>query len=393
MKRKTGATRNNSWLSKLGIDSIQTIWDSSEAGRAVPFNRAIQAAAIAMATGYLIGNTTPQIHFDDLRLASTAPPSVAHVMIDGQQSQVDPMTLLVAADSSPNYVITQEVALNEQFRSLLKTELQKVIDAAMTSGHWDYGLSTRVVSLQNSARPIERQAANAVIRFIVENQLTAFPEIPHPDYYLNTHAAQIESNRQTFALVDAALQATRDHKGPLSNVEIIQLLNMADLPGNRIAALHAVLAGADADAVPLDGSLLLRDMQAQEELRVSLLYHAGDYLANEQYLHDADLAFQRVADQFNPAFEPRESGATRDSHAADLELMKQFANNPPTSVIESRLALSASDGIAGRGVLAEDLGIDDPAAGPKPAERTHQSAVFADAEWHQERNADFRISM
>ncbi|WP_455233480.1 hypothetical protein [Geopseudomonas aromaticivorans] len=394
MKRKTGATRNSSWLKKLGIDSIQTIWDNSEAGRVVPFNRAIQTAAIAMATGYLIGSATSQVSYDEMRLAATSPPSVAHVLIDGQQSHVNPMTLLVAADTSPNYVNTQEVVLNKQFRSLLKSELQKVIDAAMTSGHWDYGLSTRVAGLQNSELAIDRQAANAIVRFIAEHQMTAYPEIPHPDYYLNTRAAEIESSRQAFALVDTALQVSRDHKGPLSNVEIIQQLNMAGLPGNRIAALHAVLVGsADPSNVPLDGSLLIRDMQAQEELRASLLYHAGDYLGNDQYIYDADLAFQRVVDQFNPAFEPRESGVSTETRAKDLEVMAQFANEPPTSIIEARLTLSAGDGITGRGALADDLGIDDPGASPKPVERTHQSAILADAEWQSERNADFRISM
>jgi len=387
---KRGSNKKfGSILKRLGAEKFESFWHGQTS-----MNRAVQATFLALTVGYVVGGAEqPSVPFDKLALASAQPAMLNQVSIGQQNSLVDPMVMLLQKDASQVYVPTKGVQLNQQFRNKLQLELEKTLYSAERTGHWDHALATRVSRLQNSETLLDRQVANAVIRFIAEHQMVRFADIPQPAYYINANISQLESSRQAFTLVDAAIQATAKSKDRLTPLSIIQTLNEAGLPGNRIAALHAVQAEQGLQGrAQMDGSLLVRDVREQENLRISILRLAGEYLHDPSLSNQAGAQGVEMMKRFEGPTKWRDIDVPYYVAETDRLAMANYDNQPPTSIVLSRIELSHADGIAGRGVLLEDLGIDDPTPGLMPDNRIQRAALTVDLDWSQEDQAEFRVS-
>lgn len=347
--------RKKSILAQLGVKSLQTISHGD-----VSIAKSIQACALSaiLAAGltHIGQKDTP-----DYASAMSAPGQTVYV--DAASGTAAPITLaLDTRTGEVGYIAGSAFRLEEDFRRDLEHEISAVISQAEIAGSWDLYIGSRLTMLMNSEVPHERQVGNAVLSFVTQHSSFAPGEMPKPSYYTRTHAVEIESARQVFAMADAMREALIEggrHRISRPTAEAA-LARITDEPDAYIAAFNVLSGIAPNQDGPQDILPLVERAIDVETSRLSLTSMAGQMFGITEVAEgpagEAIMLSRRVGKPINIRV-----------HEGRFEDHYNAANSEPTeeslsSQVKTGFDLAPGLAIEGRGALLTKIPMPDQEA-------------------------------
>lgn len=368
--------RKKSILAQLGVKSITTI-----AHGEISIAKAIQACALSalLATGitYLGQYQTP-----DYAAAMSAPGQTVH--FDPASGVSAPLTLAFDTETGEvGYIAGGAFRLEDRFRADLEAEINTITAQAELAGSWDLYIGSKLTFLLNSESPEERQVGNAVLGFITEHTGHAPVDLPKAAYYTRTHATEIESARQAFAMADAMREALiGSGKSRISRPAAESALSkITDEPDTYVAAFNVLSGIAPNQDGPQDILPLVESAIEVETSRLSLTSMAGQMFGiaeiAEEPAGEAIMLSRRVGKPISIRV-----------HSGRFEDHYESANTEPTNEtltqqIKTGFDLSPGLAIEGRGALLSRI--------PMPGESPTRLPDFRHSLQDVVRNSNFEI--